>query len=230
PRPALPRRRLAHARQQRPAQRLLALHWSARRPCGGCPRRLLGNSALRMTASTGLEVGGLCSATAGRESVEDQAIVLADGRTVGFADYGSPPATAVLWCHGGPGSRVEPAHLRSRAKAAGLRIVGIDRPGYGLSTVQPGRTIGGRGAHALTVADHLGIAQFVTVGTSTGGAYALALAALAPERVAGVIASCSMTDMRWPEGRSTMSRPRTHAVWEAPDRAAALAAAVGAHG
>src|SRR5215813_10388974 len=91
------RQRLAHARQQRPAQRLLALHWSARRPCGGCPSRLLGNSALRMTASTGLEMGGLCSATARRESVEDQAIVLADGRTVGFADYGSPPATAVLW-------------------------------------------------------------------------------------------------------------------------------------
>src|SRR5262245_45860461 len=127
----LNRRRLAHARQQRPAQRLLALHWSARRPCGGCPSRLLGTSALRMTASTGLEMGGLCSATARRESVEDQAIVLADGRTVGFADYGSPPATAVLWCHGGPGSRVEPAHLRSRAKAAALRIVGIDRPGYG---------------------------------------------------------------------------------------------------
>ena len=156
--------------------------------------------------------------------------MLADGRTVGFADYGSPPATAVLWCHGGPGSRVEPARLRSRAHAAALRIVGIDRPGYGLSTVQPGRTIGGWVPAALTVADHLGIAQFVTVGTSTGGAYALALAALAPERVAGVIACCAMTDMRWPEGKSTMSRPHPHAVWEAPDRAAALAAAVGAHG
>jgi hypothetical protein len=39
-----------------------------------------------------------------------------------------------------------------------------------------------------------------------------------------------MTDTRWPDGRSTMSRPHTHAVWEAPDRAAALAAAVDAHG
>jgi pimeloyl-ACP methyl ester carboxylesterase len=162
--------------------------------------------------------------------VEDQALLLADGRTVGLVDYGSPSATAVLWCHGGPGSRVEPAHLRSRAKAAALRIVGIDRPGYGLSTVQPGRTIGGWVPDALAVADHLGIAQFVTVGISTGGAYALALPALAPERVAGVVACCSMTDMRWPDGRSTMSRPHTHAVWEAPDRAAALAAAVDAHG
>jgi pimeloyl-ACP methyl ester carboxylesterase len=39
-----------------------------------------------------------------------------------------------------------------------------------------------------------------------------------------------MTDVRWPEGRATMSRPHTHAVWEASDRAAAIAAATEAHG
>jgi pimeloyl-ACP methyl ester carboxylesterase len=78
---------------------------------------------------------------------------------------------------------------------------------------------------ALAVADHLGIGQFTAVGISTGGAFALALAALAPERVLGVVACSSMTDTRWPDGRATMSRPHVHAVWEAPDRAAALAAA-----
>jgi pimeloyl-ACP methyl ester carboxylesterase len=46
----------------------------------------------------------------------------------------------------------------------------------------------------------------------------------------GVVACCSMTDTRWPEGRATMSRAHAHAVWDAPDRAAALAAAVKAHG
>jgi pimeloyl-ACP methyl ester carboxylesterase len=162
--------------------------------------------------------------------VQDQTIRLASGRTVGFADYGSPADTAVLWCHGGPGCRLEPAYLQREATEAGLRIVGIDRPGYGLSTPQPGRTIAGWMPEALAVADHLGIGQFAAVGISTGGAFALALAALAPERVLGVVACCSMTDMRWPEGRATMSRPHTHAVWEAPDRPAALAAAVDAHG
>ena len=160
----------------------------------------------------------------------DDTIQLSDGRTVGFADFGAPGATAVLWCHGGPGSRLEPAHLVSAAVDAGLRIVAIDRPGYGLSTIQPGRTIAGWVPEALAVADRLGIERFVTVGVSTGGAYALALAALAPDRVLGVVACCSMTDMRWPEGRATMSRPHAHAVWDAPDRTAALAAAVDAHG
>jgi pimeloyl-ACP methyl ester carboxylesterase len=165
-----------------------------------------------------------------KERVEDQAIGLASGRTVGFADYGIADATAVLWCHGGPGSRLEPAYLRREASQAGLRLIGIDRPGYGLSAPQPGRTIAGWVPEALAVADHVGIGQFAVAGTSTGGAFALALAALAPERVLGVVACCSMTDARWPEGRATMSEPHVRAVWEAPDRAGALAAATDAHG
>ena len=104
-----------------------------------------------------------------KERVEDQTIGLASGRTVGFADYGIPNARAVLWCHGGPGSRLEPAYLRREASEAGLRIIGIDRPGYGLSAPQPGRTIAGWVPEALAVADHLGIGQFAAVGTSTGG-------------------------------------------------------------
>ena len=150
--------------------------------------------------------------------VEGRTIRLADSRTVGFADYGSRAATAVLWRHGGPGSRAEPAHLAPQAGRAGLRIVGIDRPGYGLSTPQAGRTIAGRAPDALAVADHLGIGQFVAVGASTGGAFALALAALAPERVLGVVACCSMTDARWPEGRATMSRSAPRRVGRARSR------------
>jgi pimeloyl-ACP methyl ester carboxylesterase len=160
----------------------------------------------------------------------DQTIRLTSGRTVGFADHGRPGDTAVIWCHGGPGSRLEPAYVAPTAVDAGLRIVGIDRPGYGLSTPEPGRTIGGWVPEALAVADRLGIDQFVTVGTSTGGAFALAVAALAPERVLGVVPCCSMTDMRYQPARATVSRPHAHAVWDAPDRDSAIAAAVESHG
>ena len=163
--------------------------------------------------------------------MEGRTIRLADSRTVGFADYGSRAATAgAVVPRRAWQQEPEPAHLAPQARRAGLRIVGIDRPGYGLSTPQAGRTIAGWAPDALAVADHLGIGQFVAVGASTGGAFALALAALAPERVLGVVACCSMTDARWPEGRATMSRAHTHAVWDAPDRAAALAAAIDAHG
>ena len=93
--------------------------------------------------------------------MEDHTIRLASGHTVGFADYGIADATAVLWCHGGPGSRLDPAYLRREASEAGLRIIGIDRPGYGLSTPQPGRTIAGWVPEALAAGRvTMGIAQF----------------------------------------------------------------------
>ena len=153
-----------------------------------------------------------------------------DGRRIGVAEFGDGYGTAVLWCHGGPGSRLEPAWLDAAAAEAQLRIIGIDRPGYGLSTPRPGRTIASVVADMLDVADQLSIDEFATVGVSTGGAYALALASLAPDRVLGVVACCSMTDMSWSPGRATMSPPHALAVWDAPDRDSAIAAATDAHG
>jgi pimeloyl-ACP methyl ester carboxylesterase len=160
----------------------------------------------------------------------DQTLQLPSGRTVGFADYGRSGDTAVLWCHGGPGCRPDPGFLASVASDAGLRLIGIDRPGYGLSDPQPGRTIAGWVPEALAVADHLGIDRFLTTGISTGGAYALAVAALAPSRVLGVVPCCAMTDMRHEPARATMSRPHALDVWDAPDRDSALAAAIASHG
>jgi pimeloyl-ACP methyl ester carboxylesterase len=154
--------------------------------------------------------------------MNDQTLSTPDGRVIGYADYGPERGTAVLWCHGGPGSRLEPAAVAAAASDAGLRIIGIDRPGYGLSSPIPERTIADWVPDGLAVADALGIDQFVTVGCSTGGAYALALAALAPSRVLGVVACCALTDMRWAEGRATMSGPASVGIWDAPDRDAAL--------
>jgi pimeloyl-ACP methyl ester carboxylesterase len=157
-------------------------------------------------------------------------ITTRDGRTVGFADYGTPDQTAVLWCHGGPGSRLEPSYVAGAAAQAGLRLIGIDRPGYGQSSPQPGRTIGGWAVDAIAVVDHLGIDQFAVIGVSTGGAYALALAACS-SRVIGAVACCAVSDMRWVEGKvMTVS---CHPVWTARDRDEALAittALFGEHG
>jgi pimeloyl-ACP methyl ester carboxylesterase len=145
-----------------------------------------------------------------------------DGRTIGFATFGDDAGTPVVWCHGGPGSRLEPAAGSAAFAEAGLRVIGIDRPGYGLSTPQPGRDIAGWVGDAVAVLGHLGIDRFVALGISTGGAYALALASLLPERALGVVACCALTDMRWAEGKAKMPGPGTRDLWEAPDRAAAL--------
>jgi pimeloyl-ACP methyl ester carboxylesterase len=153
-----------------------------------------------------------------------------DGRTVGYADFGPADGTPVIWCHGGPGSRLEPTQVATEAAAAGFRLIGVDRPGYGLSTPWPGRTIAGWVPDGVAVLDALGVEQCIAVGVSTGGAYALALAAAVPERVTGVIACCALTDMRWPEGRRLADSPMTTGIWDAADRDAAVAYAIEAVG
>ena len=154
--------------------------------------------------------------------MRDSTLIVSDGRTVGFATYGPDTGTPVLWCHGGPGSRLEPAAFEPFLDQLGLLIIGIDRPGYGLSSLLPDRSIADWVPDGLAVADALGLPRFLAVGVSTGGAYALALAALAPERVRAVVACCAMSDMRHQPSRDTMSRPYCHDVWNAPDRTAAV--------
>ncbi len=50
-------------------------------------------------------------------------ITVSDGRVVGYNDYGPEGATPLLWSHGGPGNRMEPAAIAPKAAAAGFRIV-----------------------------------------------------------------------------------------------------------
>jgi pimeloyl-ACP methyl ester carboxylesterase len=161
--------------------------------------------------------------------VIDGTIARPDGRTVAYVDAGGD-GTPVLWCHGGPGSRFEPGALAPGAADAGLRMIGIDRPGYGRSTAQPGRTIAGWVPDGLAVADAVGVERFALVGVSTGGAYALATAALAPDRATGVLACCALTDMRWDDGRAMVHGDATTGVWEAPDRDTALQVAASVFG
>lgn len=154
-------------------------------------------------------------------------ITLADGRTVAYADYGRPDQAPLVYCHGGPGNRQEPRLMSDVPGAAGFRVIAIDRPGYGRSTPQPGRTIGGWVAEALAVVDTLGIDRFFTIGCSTGGAYALALAAKS-DRVLGAIACCAVSDMRWTEGKSMVHGAQP--AWNAPDRETAQAVVEAAMG
>lgn len=58
-----------------------------------------------------------------------------------------------------------------------------DRPGYGRSDPQPGRTVASAAVDVEDLADALGFARFAVIGVSGGGPHALACAALLPDRV-----------------------------------------------
>lgn len=149
-----------------------------------------------------------------------------DGRTLSFADFGKPDDIAVLCCHGGPGSRVELKPIAQQATAAGFRLIGIDRPGYGESTVNPGRSIRDWADDALAIADHLGLHKFMTAGLSTGGSYALATAAVAPTRVMAVLVGCGMSDMSWACQVEDARMKGAEPIWKAVNRDETIAIAL----
>jgi pimeloyl-ACP methyl ester carboxylesterase len=100
--------------------------------------------------------------------------VAGDGRRVLLAHVGSPNAG--------------PPYERWVADAAAreLTLVTYDRPGYGESTSQPGRTVADAVADVRAIAAEVGFARCAVWGFSGGGPHALGCAALAPDLVAAV--------------------------------------------
>ena len=125
---------------------------------------------------------------------EDQTITLPDGRKLGFAEYGS--GTPLLYFHGHPCSRLEAQYL---ARRDGIRVIGIDRPGMGLSSYQANRTLISWTADVVSLADSLGIEKFSVVGLSGGAPYALACAYAVLER----ISACGIVSGAWSIDRKT---------------------------
>jgi pimeloyl-ACP methyl ester carboxylesterase len=112
---------------------------------------------------------------------------LARGGKLGVAEFGPPDGQAVFWFHGTPGARRQiPEEARCLAHERGLRIVGVDRPGVGLSSGHLYDAVIDFVDDLEQVADHLGIDRFSTIGLSGGGPYAMAAAAGLPDRVASV--------------------------------------------
>ena len=120
----------------------------------------------------------------------DGDVKLRDGRTLSYAEWGEPSGQPVLLFHGSPSSRLFCPDPTATA-AAGVHLVTIDRPGYGRSDHQPGRTILDWPTDVEQLADTLGLARFGVVAHSSGGPYALACSAQLPDRVTRIaLVSC----------------------------------------
>jgi pimeloyl-ACP methyl ester carboxylesterase len=100
-------------------------------------------------------------------------------------DVGDPAGTPVLYLHGGGDSRLSRHPDDSIAAALGVRLLALDRCGPAV----PGRRLRTWAEEVLAA---LPVDRFAVVGWSAGGPHALAVAAVAPERVTRVALVGSM--------------------------------------
>lgn len=116
----------------------------------------------------------------------DGTVTLRDGRRLSYAEYGDPNGRPAFFFHGFPNSRLGPRFGAEDAKRRGIRLISLDRPGFGRSDFQPGRQIDDWPDDVVQVADALNIRRFAIIGVSGGGPYTAACAAKIPDRLTAV--------------------------------------------
>jgi pimeloyl-ACP methyl ester carboxylesterase len=107
----------------------------------------------------------------------------APGLSLAWNEFGAPDGAPVFYYHGWPSSRLQARLAHNLAAERGLRIIAMDRPGMGKSTLIRDRKLEDWPELMGRFADHLGIAKFGQLGVSGGGPYVLACAAMIPERL-----------------------------------------------
>jgi pimeloyl-ACP methyl ester carboxylesterase len=151
--------------------------------------------------------GAFVAASPGSEAILEfvdrlnQQILLADGRRLGYAEYGDPQGEPILYFHGWPGSRLEPGAILGSMGQVSARILALDRPGYGLSDFQAGRKLLDWPKDVGQLTNQLGLGRFAVLGVSGGGPYAAVCAAKMAPRISRLILVCAMGPLR--EGLAT---------------------------
>ena len=115
----------------------------------------------------------------------DRTIRLRDGRQMAYAEWGDVGGNLAVLLHGQPGSRLF-CPDEAATHAAGVRLLTIDRPGYGRSDPIPGRALLDWPSDYIELADQLDLPACPVIGWSGGGKYALALGLRATDRVTAI--------------------------------------------
>src|SRR5580658_10177759 len=136
---------------------------------------------------------------------QQHTIKLQDGRLLGYAEYGDPNGVPIFYFHGFPGSRLEAEKFNEIAMANHYRLIGIDRPGMGLSSIDKKRSILSWATDVVNLADHLNINQFSIIGHSGGGPYVAACAYTIPQRLNGATIVSGMAPLEIPEIQESMA-------------------------
>lgn len=112
-----------------------------------------------------------------------QTITLEDGRKLGYAEFGDLQRKPIFYFHGHRSSRLEPKMYDFEKKQYEVRLIAVDRPGYGVSDFQKDRKLLDWPVDVVELADSLDIDKFAVLGGSGGGPYVAACAYTIPDRL-----------------------------------------------
>lgn len=126
---------------------------------------------------------------------EEYILILKDGRKLGYAEYGDPQGKPLMFFHGWPSSRLQARITDEIAKELHIRVISLDRPGFGLSDFQKTRTLLDWPTDVAELADKLSIDTFAILGISGGGPYAAVCGYKIPKRLTkvGIVAGLAPT-------------------------------------
>ncbi len=126
-----------------------------------------------------------------------QQVQAADGRSLMYAEWGDLSGSPVFALHGTPGCRLSRHPNQDLVRSTGAHVITYDRPGYGGSDRDAGRSVADCAADVAAIADALGFERFAVRGGSGGGPHALAVAALLGDRVTRVacVVGCAPFDV-----------------------------------
>ena len=146
-------------------------------------------------------------------------IVKVDGRDVAtYANALQSASSTLVFFGGTPNSGL----LRPNDALAcelGVRLITLDRPGYGQSAAGPSRSWRGVGDHAVQVLDALGVERCRVVGWSAGAGHAWHAASALGERCEGLAiinGLCSVDDDRFSDAIAADSAARVQMLRKVP--------------
>ena len=144
-----------------------------------------------------------------------ESVTLDGGRRLGYADFGDPDGTPILFFHGTPGSRLSGLLPGVVAGSLGARVIAVDRPGMGLSDFVDGRKITDWPDDVEDFVDALKLERFAVLGFSGGGPYALACARALGERITATGVVSGMGPLDGAAARRAFSRAQQLRFWGA---------------
>jgi pimeloyl-ACP methyl ester carboxylesterase len=131
-------------------------------------------------------------------------IKLKDGRLLAFKEFGDKNGIPVIFQHGIGNSRLARHPFEKLTIETGIKLITVNRPGYGESSPQPRRTFLNWPPDIEQLVNQLKIDKFGVLDHSGGASYSLAIAYKMNDRVSKVVLASPLGQLNVPGIRSCL--------------------------